>query len=210
MTTRIIKPIKALMTQNSLIKHRDFSQVNTIDTNIVELLDLSNSLLSMSQSIQSYQIAQQELMDSFIRLIAEAIDSKSAYTGGHCQRVPEIALMLAQSASNCNEGELNQFSLDSEDAWREFEMGALLPDCGKVTTPEYVVDKATKLETIYNRIHEIRTRFEVLWRDIEIEYYQRLAQAENPQQLLQWKQSAQQSLQDDFDLSVKSIWGVNL
>jgi len=44
-----------------------------------------------------------------------------------------------------------------------------LHDCGKVTTPEYVVDKSTKLETIYDRLHEVRMRFEVVKREAEIE-----------------------------------------
>ncbi|MCW8929602.1 MAG: amino acid ABC transporter [Gammaproteobacteria bacterium] len=199
MTSRIVKPIQALMIQNTKIKDRQFSEVIPVKSNIVELSDLSDSLVSMSQSIQAFQKAQQELMDSFIRLIAEAIDSKSAYTGGHCQRVPEFAMMLAKIVSDSDAGEFKTFSLDSDDAWREFEMGALLHDCGKVTTPEYVVDKSTKLETIYNRIHEIRTRFEVLWRDIDIEYYQRLAKNEDSKELNHWRQEAQQSLQDDFN-----------
>lgn len=197
-TSRIVQPIKALMIQNDKIKNRQFNDVKPIDSHIIELIDLSDSLVSMSQSIQAYQKAQQELMDSFIRLLAEAIDSKSAYTGGHCQRVPEIAIMLAKIVNDSDEGEFAQFKLDTDDAWREFEMGALLHDCGKVTTPEYVVDKSTKLETIYNRIHEIRTRFEVVWRDIDIEYYQRIAQHQNPDKVEEWRHNSQQTLQDDF------------
>ncbi len=197
-TTRIIKPIKALMVQNTKIKERQFADVQPIESNIIELLDLSSSLVSMSQSIQAYQKAQQDLMDSFIHLIAEAIDSKSAYTGGHCQRVPKIAVMLAEVVHDSKAENFSTFQLQDEDAWREFKMGALLHDCGKVTTPEYVVDKSAKLETIYNRIHEIRTRFEVIWRDIDIEYYQRAAQGEDIEQLNHWKKSAQQSLQNDF------------
>ena len=211
MTSRIIKPIKALMIQNHKVQDRHYDEVTLIDTNIIEMVDLSESLVNMSQSIQSYQKAQEELMDSFIRLIADAIDAKSPYTGGHCQRVPEIAIMLAKSVSESNEEAFKQFKLESDDAWQEFEIGAWLHDCGKVTTPEYVVDKSTKLETIYNRIHEIRTRFEVIWRDIEIEYYQRLAQDHNhdlsPDELLKWKHEAQQALQDDFKFIAESNIG---
>lgn len=198
MTSRIVKPIKELMKQNNKIKERKFSDVTVINTNIVEFVDLSDSLVSMSHSIQSFQKAQQELMDSFIRLIAEAIDSKSAYTGGHCQRVPEFAMMLAEEVNKSEDSLFEQFKLNTEDEWREFEMGALLHDCGKVTTPEYVVDKSTKLETIYNRIHEIRTRFEVLWRDIDIEFYQRSAQKQDLKGLEEWRHKAQKSLQDDY------------
>ncbi|MBC8337620.1 MAG: GAF domain-containing protein, partial [Alphaproteobacteria bacterium] len=112
--------------------------------------------------------AQKLLLDSFIKLIASAIDAKSPYTGGHCQRVPELTLMLARAACESTEGPFADFELN-EDDWYELEIAALLHDCGKVTTPEYVVDKATKLETIYDRIHEIRTRFEVIKREAEIE-----------------------------------------
>jgi HD-GYP domain-containing protein (c-di-GMP phosphodiesterase class II) len=113
--------------------------------------------------------AQKNLMDALIKIIAGSIDAKSAYTGGHCERVPELAIMLAEEACRVDSGPLADFRFTTDDEWREFRIGAWLHDCGKVTTPEYVVDKATKLETIYNRIHEVRTRFEVLLRDAEIE-----------------------------------------
>ena len=198
MTSRIIKPIKKLMLQNNKIKERHFDEVTPVKTNIIELIDLSDSLVSMSHSIQDYQKQQQELMDAFIRLIADAIDAKSSYTGGHCQRVPEIAIMIAKVASDSDEETFKDFKLETKDQWREFEIGAWLHDCGKVTTPEYVVDKATKMETIYNRIHEIRTRFEVLWRDIEIEYYQRLLKSEDADNVELWKKKTLKTLQEDF------------
>jgi response regulator RpfG family c-di-GMP phosphodiesterase len=122
-------------------------------------------------TLDNFQLveAQRALMDSLIQLIAGAIDTKSPYTGGHCERVPELAMMLAEAATQANTGPLADFAFRTEEEWREFRIGAWLHDCGKVTTPEYVVDKATKLETIHNRIHEIRTRFEVLLRDADID-----------------------------------------
>ncbi|MEI8634274.1 HD domain-containing protein [Vibrio sp. PP-XX7] len=116
----------------------------------------------MVDSIAAYQLNQQELVDSFIELIAQAIDAKSPYTGGHCARVPELAMMLAQSAEQSEEPAFQHFKFKTEEQWREFRVAAWLHDCGKVTTPEYIIDKGSKLETIYNRIHEIRMRFEVL------------------------------------------------
>lgn len=115
--------------------------------------------------------ARKELLESFIRLVAGAIDAKSPYTGGHCQRVPALAKMLAQAACDTADGPYADFTM-TEEQWEALHIAAWLHDCGKVTTPEYVVDKATKLETIYNRIHEIRTRFEVLKRDVLIERLQ--------------------------------------
>ena len=110
---------------------------------------------------------QKALLESLISLIATAIDSKSPYTWGHCQRVPELTKMLARAACDVKTGPFAAFDID-ENGWEALHIAGWLHDCGKVTTPEYVVDKATKLETIHDRIHEIRMRFEVLKRDAEI------------------------------------------
>src|SRR3990167_8601037 len=107
---------------------------------------------------------QKKLLDAFIQLIAGAIDAKSPYTGGHCQRVPEITLMLARAAAASEDAAFSDYQPTDEE-WEALHIAAWLHDCGKVTVPEYVVDKATKLETIYDRIHEVRMRFEVLKRD---------------------------------------------
>lgn len=125
---------------------------------------------------------QKILLEAFIQLIAGAIDSKSPYTGGHCQRVPELTKMLAQAACEQKDGPFRDFHL-SEEQWEELHIAAWLHDCGKVTTPEYVVDKATKLETLYDRIHEVRMRFEVLKRDAEIRCWQGIANGGDPDAL---------------------------
>jgi HD-GYP domain-containing protein (c-di-GMP phosphodiesterase class II) len=109
----------------------------------------------------------EELFESFINLINSAIDEKSPYTGGHCQRVPVLTMMLAEAVNDTREGPLSEFQMSDKDRY-ELKIAGLLHDCGKVTTPVHVVDKATKLETIYDRIHLIDTRFEVLKRDLEI------------------------------------------
>src|SRR2546421_275120 len=98
-----------------------------------------------------------------------AIDAKSPYTGGHCQRVPVLTMLLAEAVNQTKSGPLAEFHMSDKDRY-ELKIAGLLHDCGKVTTPVHVVDKATKLETIYDRIHLIDTRFEVLKRDLEIEW----------------------------------------
>lgn len=101
------------------------------------------------------------LFESFITLIADAIDEKSPYTGGHCRRVPEMAMMLGKCAVEAKTGPLADFSMSEKELY-ELRIAAWLHDCGKVTTPEYVVDKATKLATIFDRIELVDTRFELL------------------------------------------------
>jgi len=110
----------------------------------------------------------EQLFESFINLINTAIDEKSPYTGGHCQRVPQLTMLLAEAVNETRDGPLADFQMSDKDRY-ELKIAGLLHDCGKVTTPVHVVDKATKLETIYDRIHLIDTRFEVLKRDLEIE-----------------------------------------
>ena len=109
----------------------------------------------------------EDLFESFINLINAAIDDKSPYTGGHCQRVPMLTMMLADAVNNCSVGPLKNFTMTERDRY-ELKIAGLLHDCGKVTTPVHVVDKATKMQTIFDRIGLIDTRFEVVKRDAEI------------------------------------------
>lgn len=140
------------------------------------------------------------LLDSFIKLIAGAIDAKSPYTGAHCTRVPVIAILLAEAAHKIQTGPFAGFTFSTEAERNEFSVAAWLHDCGKVTTPEYVVDKATKLETIYNRIHEVRMRFEVLLRDAEIDYYRELCEGKKDKEaLLHDLEQAKAAIIGDFE-----------
>ena len=151
--------------------------------------------------------SQKKLLESFITLIATAIDEKSPHTGGHCQRVPELTNMLTQKICEANEGIFADFNLN-EDQWYELHIAGWLHDCGKITTPEYVVNKATKLEAITDRIHEIRTRFEVLKRDAEITYLQELLKDTTQQDFLEKQLNKQlQSLNDDFKFIAESNIG---
>jgi HD-GYP domain-containing protein (c-di-GMP phosphodiesterase class II) len=110
----------------------------------------------------------ENLFESFIKVINAAIDDKSPYTGGHCERVPSLTMLLAEAVTRCKSGPLSDFTMTDRDRY-ELKIAGLLHDCGKVTTPVHVVDKATKLQTIFDRIELVDTRFEVLKRDAMIE-----------------------------------------
>jgi len=114
----------------------------------------------------------ENMFESLVKLIATAVDEKSPYTGGHCRRVPELTLMLTEAAHDTDHGYLQDFRLTEADRY-ELTIASWLHDCGKIITPEYVIDKATKLETIFDRIHLLETRFEVLKRDREIAFLKR-------------------------------------
>ena len=109
----------------------------------------------------------EELLESLVNLINIGIDEKSPYTGRHCQFVPELTMCLAEAVHATETGPLADFRMTDADR-KELWMAGLLHDCGKITTPVHVVDKATKLETIFDRIALIDTRYEVLERDAKI------------------------------------------
>jgi len=137
---------------------------SSADQSLAESL-ASQAAIALTNRLLITQL--EELFESFISLINLAIDEKSPYTGGHCQRVPALTMMLAEAADATREGPLASFLMDERDRY-ELKIAGLLHDCGKVTTPVHVVDKATKLQTLFDRIHLIDTRFEVLKRDAEI------------------------------------------
>lgn len=109
----------------------------------------------------------EKLLESFIKSIADAIDEKSPYTGGHIRRVAELTMMVAEAINHEKNGKFGKIEFD-KDKLKELYIAAWMHDIGKITTPEFVVDKATKLETIHDRIETIETRFQVLLHDLEI------------------------------------------
>jgi len=132
---------------------------------------LAESLASQAAIALTNRLLIQQLevlFESLIELVNTAIDQKSPYTGGHCKRVPTLTMMLAEAAHAASQGPLADFRMSEKDRY-ELKIAGLLHDCGKITTPVHVVDKATKLQTIFDRIELVSTRFEVLKRDAEVE-----------------------------------------
>ncbi|WP_240615653.1 HD family phosphohydrolase [Alteromonas facilis] len=145
----------------------------TVQRSVLALASLASVALTNRQLID----AMETLFQSFTQLIAKAIDEKSPYTGGHCRRVPELTMMIAEAVHRHDEGPLADFKMSDADR-HELNLAGWIHDCGKVATPEYIMDKSKKLETIFDRIELVKTRFEIAKRDAEIEYYKKLANAD--------------------------------
>jgi HD-GYP domain-containing protein (c-di-GMP phosphodiesterase class II) len=184
--------VLSLIYRDSAVSHDDRGQNDHI-----AFISALSGFAAVSLESRQLLMMQKALLDAFIKLIAGAIDSKSPYTGGHCQRVPELTRLLATAACDSKAPAFENFNLDAKQ-WEALDIASWLHDCGKVTTPEYVVDKATKLETLYDRIHEIRTRVEVLKRDAEIRYWQQRCEGGDQQQLGEVLQQELNQLDDDF------------
>ncbi len=179
-------------------RHLKTGDLVPFSTETIRLVEALAAQAAVAIDNQNLVLSQRSLMDSIIKILASAIDAKSAYTGGHCERVPELAFMLAAEAEKVDQGPLAEFRFQNEEQWHEFRIGAWLHDCGKVTTPEYVVDKATKLETIYNRVHEIRTRFEVLLRDARIAAHEAIEAGEDRAAAHAARDRRERQLHEDF------------
>ncbi len=134
----------------------------------------SQAAVALTSHLLVHQL--EGLFEAFIHLINLAIDEKSPYMSGHCQRVPALTMMLADAVSRTGEGPLAAFRMSESDRY-ELKIASLLHDCGKVTTPVHVIDKATKLQTIFDRIELVDTRFEVVRRDAELAMMRALAAA---------------------------------
>ncbi len=137
---------------------------SSLDQQIIESLASQAAVAITNKTLIREQ---KELFEAFIQLIANAIDEKSPYTAGHCRRVPVLTRMIAEATCQTQVGPLSEFDMSDEDMY-ELDIAGWLHDCGKITTPEYVVDKSTKLETIYDRVKDVDSRFEILRRDREI------------------------------------------
>ena len=188
-------------------QNKETGEVVPFGDDVQPLVEALTSQAAVALDNQNLIEAQKQLLDSFIELIASAIDAKSPYTGGHCQRVPVLTEMLTRAACDSREPLFRDFDL-TEEEWYELHIAGWLHDCGKVTTPEYVVDKATKLETIYDRIHEIRTRFEVAKRDAEIDYLKALLDGNgDAKKLKKTRDERLARLDDDFAFVAESNIG---
>ena len=151
--------------------------INALDRQNGAIIPFSGEDVHLSESLSSqaaialtnrHLLKQlEDLFESLISLINTAIDDKSPYTGGHCERVPVLTMMLAEAVNRTEQGVLKDFTMSDPDRY-ELKIAGLLHDCGKISTPVHVVDKGTKLQTLFDRIHLLDTRFELLKRDAEI------------------------------------------
>ena len=196
--------IGVLQLINALDAERHVEAFTTADQRLTESLASQAAIaLTNRQLIEQLE----KLFEAFIKLINLAIDEKSPYTGGHCQRVPELTMMLAEAVNATTTGPLADFKLTDKDRY-ELRISALMHDCGKVTTPVHVVDKATKLQTIYDRINLVDTRFEVLKRDAEVRQWQAIAQGRNSAEAESIYRSFCQQCDDDREfLRVANVGG---
>lgn len=130
---------------------------------VEQLASIAGSLLYKNQQLEE----QKTLFESMIQMIAGAVDEKFYLGADHCRRVPVLAMMLARAVNRTERPPFAEQVFDQGELY-ELEVAAWLHDCGKLVTPISLVDKSSKLETVFDRIELIQTRFEILRRDQEL------------------------------------------
>lgn len=168
------------------------------DRKIVEAL---TSIAAVALNNRLLIIQLQTLLEALIGMINIAIDEKSSHTSQHCLRVPELVMMLAEATHNIQEGPLASFTMTDKDRY-ELKIAGLMHDCGKLTTPDHIINKATKLEKIHDRIEEVAARFTALRAQTEVNMLRALQQTgDDPaekQRLEQACAAELQTLDDDL------------
>ena len=157
----------------------------------------------------------EQLFEAVLQVLATAIDERSPYTGGHIRRVAEMTMHVAGAVNACEQGPFATTRFNGDEL-NELRVAAWMHDIGKITTPEWVVDKPTKLTTIFDRIELVRTRFLLHRKSIEVEmlaqrpeagevaspekmaeYEARLAQVDGDLQLLERVNQPGESMSDE-------------
>ncbi|CAH9063490.1 hypothetical protein PSEHALCIP103_02924 [Pseudoalteromonas haloplanktis] len=166
----IIGVIQLINVKDAQNKNIPFSE------ELVTLIRSFASLGAISLTNSTLVKDMEVLFSTFAEAIAMAIDEKSPHTGGHCKRVPALTLMLADAVHKIDKGPLADFIMSPEDR-HELSLAGWLHDCGKIATPDHIMEKSTKLETIFDRIEFIDAKFEIISRDLELSYQQQIISA---------------------------------
>ena len=143
-----------------------------------EVIPFSKDYVNLSESLASQAAVaitnaklisnMAELFEAFVKVMATAIDEKSPVTGGHIRRVANLTLTMAEFINEHEDGIFKEKKF-SPDQMYELRIAAYMHDIGKVTTPVEIVEKAKKLQTIFDRIHYVRLRMDYITQKVQLE-----------------------------------------
>lgn len=164
---------KELIGVLQLINAQDDTGIVDFNCEIEQVIRSLTSMAAVALTNRQLINDMEALFQALTRLIARAIDEKSPYTAGHCNRVPELTMMIAEAVCANNKGPLASFTMDEQEKY-ELSVAGWLHDCGKIATPEYIMDKSTKLETVFDRIAMVDCRIELAISQLETEYQSKM------------------------------------
>lgn len=174
----------------------EFGEVIPFSLQTEHMVEALASLASVALTNRQLIDNMEELFQAFTKLIAKAIDEKSPYTGGHCRRVPELTMMIAEAVHRHQQGPMASFTMTDADR-HELNLAGWIHDCGKVATPEYVMDKSKKLETVFDRIALVKTRFALAKNETELHYTRLIWESQDDEE--------KQRLRDTLDAKLSRL-----
>ncbi len=161
---------KELIGVLQLINAQDENGIIDFSIDVEQIIRSLSSMAAVALTNRQLIDDMEALFQALTRLIARAIDEKSPYTGGHCNRVPELTMMIAEAVCDTDAGPLAEFTMNDQEKY-ELSVAGWLHDCGKIATPEYVMDKSRKLETVFDRIELVDCRIELAISQLENKYH---------------------------------------
>ena len=147
-------------------KDQETGEIRSFSADYEDLIEGLASQASLAISKISLINDMEKLFEAFVKVMATAIDEKSPSTGGHIRRVANLTLTMAKVIHQKKEGTFKEIVFD-EDSMHELRIAAWMHDIGKVTTPVEIMEKSTKLQTIFDRIHHIDLRMALLMEKAE-------------------------------------------
>lgn len=183
----VLQLINKLDDAGNNIAFTEADKQNTLALASQAAISLTNSLLIKDL---------EHLFEAVIATITKAFDKKCSFTGGHVRQVAELSQIIAQGIADDNTV-YKEVHYDTDD-FHEIKIAALLHDVGKIATPEFIMQKSTKLQKIYDRINLIQERMEIAKRDAKIEFLEsQLSPSVQPISLAEYETKIKQ-LNDDF------------
>lgn len=197
--------------------------LNAVNPDTGEVIPFSPNFVQLIQSLASQAAVaitnaqllkdMERLFDSFVEVMATAIDERSHYTAGHIRRVAELAIIMCDVINEMDEGPFADVHFNKEQL-KEMSIAGLMHDVGKVATPIHIMDKETKLQTIFDRVEFIKQRFFLIKIVMQKEWLERklemISQGVSGEELRKGDEEIHErlkELQEDLDFLVTANTG---
>lgn len=128
--TNEIKELLALREEN--LNALEYKNIE-ISEQKEEIESLYEETISINEELENLLRKNRVSYFETVRALANSIEEKDRYTGGHCERVMEYSMKIAEELKL------------GEDEKNDLKFGSIIHDIGKIGIPEYILHKDDKL-----------------------------------------------------------------
>ncbi len=193
--------VGVLQLSNKRFKNKmDLKAFSSKDEKIIHAISSQIAvLISNSTLIENLE----KLFGSFLEAMISAMKEESLHTYHHMTKMTNLSNMFVKAIHK--DSKIFKDKTFSTDEQKAMKFAALLHDIGKLTTPSNILNKATKLQNIFDKIELIELRFENAKKCAKLYMYEKIL--ENPQQIELFKKEYEEKskeIDEDFRL-IKDI-----